>query len=298
MGRVALIGSNGQLGSDIVRMWPESAAGRRGEELVSLTHADFEVTDVDQVRSVLTGVGPSLVINTAAFHRVDDCEKQAAEAFQVNALGVKYLAEVCRGLGATLMHFSTDYVFNGASEEAYSEEDPTSPISAYGISKEAGEHFLRYTIPDDHILVRSSGLYGVAGASGKGGNFVETMVRMAREERVIRVVDDQCSTPTYTPDLAGVLFDLMERGARGTYHVTNSDQCTWYRFAGEVFKLLGLSPDFGPTTSAEFGAVAQRPPYSVLANKRIEALGVSQPRPWQEALRAYLEARGHQTART
>ena len=298
MGRVALIGGNGQLGSDIVRMWPGSAAGQRGDELVALTHAEFEVTDFDQVRSVLTGVGPSLVINTAAFHRVDDCEKQATTAFQVNALGVKYMAEVCRELGATLMHFSTDYVFDGDSEEPYGEEDPTSPISAYGISKEAGEHFLRYTIPDDHILVRSSGLYGVAGASGKGGNFVETMIRLAREERPIRVVDDQCSCPTYTPDLAGVLFELIERGARGTYHITNSDKCTWFQFAGEVFKLLGLSPDFGPTTSAEFGAPALRPAYSVLANKRIEALGVAQPRPWQDALRAYLEARGHQTART
>src|SRR5438477_5008340 len=152
--RVALIGGNGQLGSDIVRMWPQSPAGQRGDELVSLTHAEFEVTDPNQVRSVLTGVGPSLVINTAAFHRVDDCEKQAAEAFQVNAIGVKHLAEVCRDLGATLMHFSTDYVFDGATEEPYDEADPTCPISAYGISKEAGEHFLRYTVPDDHILVR------------------------------------------------------------------------------------------------------------------------------------------------
>src|SRR5439155_14165626 len=125
MGRVALIGGNGQLGSDIVRMWPGSAAGQRGDELVALTHAEFEVTDFDQVRSVLTGVGPSLVINTAAFHRVDDCEKQATTAFQVNALGVKYMAEVCRELGATLMHFSTDYVFDGDSDEPYGEEDPT-----------------------------------------------------------------------------------------------------------------------------------------------------------------------------
>jgi len=259
MGRVALIGSNGQLGSDIVRQWPASAAGQRGDELVALTHADFEVTDQAQVRSVLMGVEPTLVINTAAFHRVDDCEKQALDAFQVNAIGVKYLAEACRELGATLMHFSTDYVFDGAHDAPYGEEEQTAPISAYGISKEAGERFLRYTLPEDHILVRSSGLYGVAGASGKGGNFVETMVRMAREERPIRVVNDQCSSPTYTEDLASVLFALIESGARGTYHVTNAKQCTWLEFAGEIFKDMGISPDFAPTSSAEFGAPARRP---------------------------------------
>src|SRR5262245_26960631 len=113
MARIALIGSNGQLGSDIASLWPDSAAARRGDELISLTHADLEVRDATQVRSVLAGIGPALVINTAAFHRVDDCERQALLAFEVNALGVKYLAEACRDVGAALMHFSTDYVFSG-----------------------------------------------------------------------------------------------------------------------------------------------------------------------------------------
>ncbi len=293
MDRVALIGSNGQLGSDISRLWPESSAGVRSHELVSLTHADLEVTDAAQVRSVLSGIGPVLVINTAAFHRVDDCEEQATEAFRVNALGVKYLAEACLELGTTLMHFSTDYVFSGQKTTPYLESDRPNPISAYGISKAAGEYFLRYLLPHNHIIVRSSGLYGVAGASGKGGNFVETMLRLARENRPIRVVNDQRSSPTYTHDLAEALFRVVDAGECGTFHITNSGDCTWFEFAREVFAISGLRPDFAPITSAEFGATAARPAYSVLANGHLQALGIGKIRSWQEAVRHYLRTKGH-----
>lgn len=293
MARIALIGSNGQLGSDLERLWPDSKLAARGDELVALTHADLEVTDLEMVRSVLKGIQPALVINTAAYHRVDDCEDQAALAFAVNAIGVRNLAVVCRELGTTLMHFSTDYVFGGRASKPYKEDAPTDPISAYGISKAAGEHFLRYLMPADHILVRSSGLYGVAGASGKGGNFAETMLRLAREGRPIKVVNDQRSCPTYTLDLARALFDLIERGGRGTFHLTNGGDCTWYEFASEIFRLVGIKPDLSPTTSAEFGAKALRPAYSVLANDRARDLGLEPLRPWQEALRHYLQSKGH-----
>lgn len=293
MARTALIGSNGQLGSDLERLWPDSKLAARGDELVALTHADLEVTDLEMVRSVLKGIQPALVINTAAYHRVDDCEDQAALAFAVNAIGVRNLAVVCRELGTTLMHFSTDYVFSGRASKPYKEDAPTDPISAYGISKAAGEHFLRYLMPADHILVRSSGLYGVAGASGKGGNFAETMLRLAREGRPIKVVNDQRSCPTYTLDLARALLDLIERGGRGTFHLTNAGDCTWYEFASEIFRLVGLKPDLSPTTSAEFGAKALRPAYSVLANDRARELGLGPLRPWQEALRHYLQAKGY-----
>jgi dTDP-4-dehydrorhamnose reductase len=289
--RVALIGSNGQLGTDIVRLWPA-----RLSELVPLTHADFDVTDEAQVRSVIDGIQPGLVINTAAFHRVDDCETQAEDAWRVNALGVKHLAESCRDAGATLMHFSTDYVFDGARRTPYREDDSPRPLSAYAISKLAGEHFLRYLLPDNHILIRSSGLYGVAGASGKGGNFVETMLRLAREGRPIRVVDDQVTTPTYTLDLAQTLISLIERGGRGAFHITNQGCCSWYEFAGHVFSLLGVQADLKPVSSAEYNAPAQRPAYSVLANTRIQQLGISQPRPWQEALADYLRLKGRLAA--
>jgi dTDP-4-dehydrorhamnose reductase len=291
--RVALIGSNGQLGSDIARLWPGSALGARGDELVSLTHADLEVADRNQVRSVLGGIGPGLVINTAAYHRVDDCETQVMEAFRINALAVKHLAEACCELGATLIHFSTDYVFDGRRSTPYAERELPNPISAYGASKAAGEFILRYSLPDDHILVRSSGLYGVAGASGKGGNFVETMLRLARQGQPIRVVRDQVSAPTYTQDVAETLFRLIEAGGRGTFHITNAGQCSWYEFAAEIFSLMKLKPDFAPTTSAEFGAAAKRPAYSVLSNERLRDLGIPQPRHWRDAIAAYLHAKGH-----
>ena len=294
MGRVALIGSTGQLATDIARLW--SASPLAGEELISLTHADIDVTDERWVRSVLGGVRPDLVINTAAFHRVDDCETRPRDAFRVNALGVKYLAESCRELGAVMMHFSTDYVFDGDSKKPYAEDAATRPLSAYGISKQAGEGFLRYILPDSHILIRSSGLYGAAGASGKGGNFVETMVRLAREGNPIRVVSDQVSSPTYTLDLARTLLELVHRGGRGVFHITNAGECSWYDFAVEIFSLLDLNPQLSPTTSSEFGAEAQRPAYSVLDNRRLGELGLSQLRPWREALGDYLRLKGRLAA--
>jgi dTDP-4-dehydrorhamnose reductase len=291
--RIALIGSNGQLGSDIVRLWPQSPQGSRGDELVSLTHADLDVADQSQIRSVLSGIGPDVVINTAAYHRVDDCETELMQAFRINALGVKYLAETCRDLGAVLVHFSTDYVFDGRHTSPYSEDDPPNPVSAYGTSKTAGEHILRYVLPDEHVLVRSSGLYGVAGASGKGGNFVETMLRLARQGQQVRVVDDKVCAPTYTHDLAETLFAVLERKGRGTIHITNAGQCSWHQFAGEIFELTGMKPDFGPTSSAQFGAAARRPAYSVMANNKLRDLGIRQPRHWREALADYLRAKGH-----
>lgn len=296
MTRVALIGSNGQLGSDIARLWPTSELGKRGDQLIGLVHADIEVTDEAQVRSILSGIQPSLVINTSAFHRVDDCESNPLLALEVNGLGVKYLAESCRELGAVLMHFSTDYVFGGDATRPYTETDAALPVSAYGISKVAGEQYLRYLMPEDHILIRSSGLYGVAGASGKGGNFVETMLRFARDGRPIKVVNDQVSAPTYTLDLAQAVLEIIVRGGRGTYHVTNAGECSWYDFAQEIFSLAGLTPDLSPTTSADYAAAANRPAYSVLENARLKALGIGPLRPWQEALANYLKLRGHRLA--
>lgn len=296
MARIALIGANGQLGSDIVRVWPSSTLAQEGHELVPLTHADIEVTDAARVRSVLVGVQPLWVINTAAFHRVDDCETQTAAAFEVNALGVKNLAECSRDLDARLVHFSTDYVFDGSKREPYVESEPLSPISAYGISKAAGEHFVRYLLPEQHVIVRSSGLYGVAGASGKGGNFVETMLRLAANGEQIRVVHDQVSTPTFTLDLAQTLLELMALGGRGTFHITNAGQCSWFEFAAEIFAASDLHPQLIAITSQEYGAPAPRPPYSVLANTALKSLGLSQPRPWQQALRHYLRLKGRLAA--
>ena len=293
---MALIGGGGQLATDIARLWTASEAGGRGDELVCLSHAELDVTDGEHARAVLTSMAPSLVINTAAFVRVDDCESRTLRALEVNAVGPKNLAEVCRDIGATLAHFSTDYVFDGAKGTPYVETDAAVPVNAYGVSKLAGEHFVRAVLPEGHLIVRSSGLYGVAGSSGKGGNFVETMVRLAREGRTVSVVDDQVLAPTSTYDLAEAFLRLVALGGRGVFHVTNAGQCSWREFAAAIFERLGLRPELRAIDSATYGAAARRPAYSVLANARLADAGLPALRPWQAALEHYLTLRGHLVA--
>lgn len=279
--KVLIIGANGQLGNDLVKAF-------QGEELIPLTHKDIEICDYARTREILTKAKPDAVINTAAYHRTDECEDNVQKAFEVNAFAVRNLAQVCQDLGCTLVHMSTDYVFGGEKATPYTEDDLPNPLNVYGVSKLAGEHFVR-NICEKHFIIRSSGLFGVAGASGKGGNFVETMIRLAKERKPIRVVDDQVLSPTYTRDLAQKIKELLRTEAYGLYHLTNSGQCSWYEFASKIFELMNLKPDLAPTTTAEFGAKARRPVYSVLAHEGLKRLGLDDLRPWPEALRAYLK---------
>lgn len=284
--RILIIGATGQLGSDLAKILADDC------DLVPLSHADLDVCDFVYTRNVLTDAEPDIVINTAAFHRVDDCEEQPEKAFWVNAYAVRKLAQVCAEIDCVLVHLSTDYVFAGEKREPYAEDDVPNPLNVYGVSKLAGEYFVRHICPK-HFVIRTSGLYGVAGASGKGGNFVETMIRLAREGKPIRVVDDQVLTPTYTQELAHKLKELLQTEAYGLYHMTNGGQCSWYEFAGKIFELLDMEPDFAPTTSAEFGAKARRPAYSVLAHHRLRQLGLDDLRPWPEALKAYFDEKSY-----
>ncbi len=283
--KLVITGAQGQLASDLVKAlstW----------DLVPLSHTDLDICDFVYTRHVLTKVKPHVVINTAAFHRVDECEDEPSKAFWVNTYAVRKLAQVCAELNCTLVHISTDYVFGGEKRTPYTEDDAPNPLNVYGVSKLAGEYFVRHISPK-HFIIRTSGLYGVAGSSGKGGNFVETMIRLAKEGKPIRVVTDQLLTPTYTKDLAAKIKELLQTEAYGLYHITNSSECSWYEFASKIFELLGMKPDFGPTTSAEFGAKAKRPAYSVLAHERLKQLGLDDLRPWPEALEAYLREKGH-----
>ena len=284
---ILLLGASGQLGTDLRRTLPTEA-------LIPLTRTDLDITDRDAVERVLAERAPAWVINTAAYHRVDDIEtKDARLAFAVNEVAVGHLARACARRGARLLHLSTDYVFGGGPPEPHAETAPPAPLNVYGRSKLAGEHLVREASPD-HVIVRSSGLYGIAGSAGKGGNFVETMLRLAREGKDIRVVDDQVLTPTYTADLAEAIARLLAvTPPGGIYHLTNAGKCSWFEFAERIFDLcdVGLKPK--RTTSAEFGAPARRPPYSVLVNARAAALGVPPLRAWPEALDAYLRAKGH-----
>lgn len=290
MRHAVIIGSNGQLGTDLR---PALADFR----VTGLTHADLDVTDAARAREVLGGLRPDVVVNTSAYHKVDVCEDEPAASFAVNATAPYGLARLAAELDFTLVHFSTDYVFAGTGRVPCKESDPTAPVSVYGVSKLAGENLVRAYAPR-HYVVRTTGLYGVAGASGKGGNFVETMLRLGKAGPV-RVVDDQVMTPTATADLAAAVAALLRREsevAYGLYHVTSGGQCSWYHFAKTIFEQAGLRVDLSPITTAESGSKARRPGFSVLDHGKWMAAGFAELRPWSEALHDYLRAKGHVSA--
>jgi dTDP-4-dehydrorhamnose reductase len=284
--RYVVIGAGGQLGFDLVRTFALPG------DLVPLVRTDLDLLDAARTREVLRALRPTHVLNTTAYNQVDRAEDDRAGVFALNAEAVGALAATVQELGATLVHFSTDYVFDGRKGSPYAEDDEPNPVSVYGESKLAGER-LAHARCERTFVFRVCGLFGIARSRGKGGtNFVETMLRLANEGRPIRVVADQVLTPSGTLDLARKVWQIVATGADGTYHLTNAGQTSWYDFAREVFRLTDLRPDLTPVTAAEFGARARRPAYSVLAHRRLAALGLDDLRPWADALRAYVVARG------
>ncbi len=283
--RILLIGAAGQLAQDLLPLLQ-----RRGHEVVPLSHEQLDICSPEAVVRRMASARPECVINTAAFHRVDDCEDQAERAFAVNLLGVRNLAQAAESNGAALAHFSTDYVFGGEKRTPYTEADLPQPLSIYAMSKLAGE-FAARRYCSRHFVVRTCGLYGIGGSRSKGGNFVETMLKLAAQKKPIRVVADQIVTPTSTADLAERLLPLIESGRYGLYHMTSTGQCSWYEFAAEVFRLANTEVDLQATESKSFGAKARRPAYSVLDNCRMRAAGIAEFRPWQEALAEYMRQR-------
>lgn len=286
--RVLITGANGQLGTDLRRVLQDS-------EVIPLTHANLEITDLNSVKRVSNKHRPDVVINTAAYVRVDDCEAEQDKAFLVNALGAQNVAVVCQEICAKLVHISTDYVFGGENETRttpYTEFDPPVPPNIYGKSKLAGENLVRH-LCIRHFIIRSSGLFGVAGVSGKGGNFVETMLRLARERDELRVVNDQVFSPTYTKDLAEKMAELIKTEFYGIFHITNRGSCSWYEFTKEVLRLAGLETPVIPITSDQYSQKAKRPSFSVLDNYHLRLLGMDDIRSWQEALKDYMREKGH-----
>jgi dTDP-4-dehydrorhamnose reductase len=285
--RILLIGANGQLGSDL-----RGILIQEGHQVISRVHAELDICDAAAVNAQLHQLEPEIVISTAAFHRVEDCETTKPDlAFAVNAIGVRNLAIGCASMGGVLVHFSTDYVFSGHNAiRPYVETDAPEPLSVYGTSKLAGE-LLIPTVLDRYFIVRTCGLYGIAGSSGKGGNFVETMLRKAAQGQPIRIVHDQILTPTSTFDLASAVSQLIRSQAYGLYHVTNEGQCSWYDFAVRIFELEGVSANISAVTTDEFPSPAKRPAYSVLSKEKL--LSVTQtPMPhWSDALAHYLRTR-------
>lgn len=284
--QIALIGADGQLGSDLLERLVER------HEVHAWTYPDVDITRPQELDSRCRELQPDLLINTAAYNLVDGAEEDPAAAFSLNAFAVRDLAFICRDTDTILMHFSSDYVFDGTQRAPYSEEDSPSPLSVYGVSKLAGEYFVR-SILSRYFLIRTCGLYGTAGCWGKGYNFVDTMVRRAREKQPVQVVNDQYVTPTSTLELAHRLSDLIEVGRFGLFHMTNAGQCSWYEFAAEIFRILSMEPDLRGVDSAAYGARAKRPVFSVLENRHADRIGLPGFSPWAIALKDYLIRKGY-----
>jgi dTDP-4-dehydrorhamnose reductase len=257
--------------------------------VLRLTHGDLDVTRCEQVEDVLGAAKADVVISTAAFHKVEQCEKDPSTSFAVNAIGPWNVANWCRRADAILVHFSTDYVFDGGRAIPYLEADLARPLNVYGVSKLAGEGMIATTW-EKSFVVRTCGLYGLAGSRGRGGNFVETMLKKANENTPIRVVQDQVLGPTFTGDLAEAISCLIQTERYGLYHMTAEGQCSWYEFARKIFELEGLNINIEPVNTSESASPVRRPAYSVLSKRKLNSLGIAMPA-WQDGLSRYLSAR-------
>ncbi len=279
--KVALIGANGQLGSDLIATVPKKI------NLIPLKRADMDVTVREQVEEVITSLRPDFILNTSAYVKVDLAEEEPEKAFLVNSVGVKNLAEVCRKTGAVLVHISTDYVFDGKKiekKEPYTEEDTPNPINIYGVSKYAGELIVRNYL-EKFYIIRVASLYGKAGASGKGGNFVYTILSKAKSGKPLKVIDDIFMSPTYTYDAAQKIWEIIiGEKPYGVYHVTNSGYCSWYEFAIKILEYADLKTDIKPVKHTEFKTKAKRPLWSPLMSVRGIEL-----RKWDEALKDFID---------
>lgn len=273
---VLLFGANGQLGSDIVRLW------KGGVSLTGVTRVDADVTDAEAVAGVVRMHRPDAVINTTAFHNLPVCEDDPETCFRVNVIGGRNVARAAAGVGAAIVQLSTDYVFEGTATRPYLEGDARRAVNVYGAMKIATEDVVRQA-NQKHLVVRVSGLYGLAGSAGKGGNFVETMLRLAREGNPVRVVSDQVTAPTNTAEIAEALLAPVRDGMRGVIHLAASEETSWHDFAAAIFAIAGLHPQLERVTTAERNDPVKRPMYSVLGTSRIAPM-----RPWRAGLERYL----------
>lgn len=283
--RAVVLGSGGQLGAELVRVYRNA-----GYEVTAFQRSAVDITDRNLVEQRIAAVDPEVVLNSAAYNQVDLAEQEPLAAFQVNALAVRNLALACRQLGATLVHFSTDYVFDGMAGRSYVESDPTHPLGAYALSKLAGELSAQAYL-DSPLIIRTSGVFGPGGLATARGNFVELMLRLASGNQPIRVVEDHIASPTYAPALAERTYDLYRQGSRGIFHIGGGQPISWFEYARLIFAAAGLSPELMPTNEREYRTAARRPKYSALNNSKMEAAGIAPMPPLTEALADYFQRR-------
>lgn len=284
MRKAAVFGSAGQLGLELVKEFR-----LRGYEVTPFNRANVDITDPKAVESCLTQIDPAVVLNAAAYNQVDLAEADPQAAYSSNALAVRNLAVCCRQLDASLVHFSTDYVFDGMLGRPYVESDPTHPLGAYAVSKLAGELYAQAYV--DPLVIRVSGVFGPGGQDTVRGNFVELMTRMARAGQPIRVVEDHVASPTFAPAIASRTADLVERRLTGLYHMAGGVPISWFNWARLIFDSAGLKPEIKPTNEREYRTAARRPKYSALSNSKLESAGIAPMPSLENALEEYWRLR-------
>lgn len=288
--RVAIFGSAGQLGVELVRTFAEA-----GYTLLRLSRAELDVIDQAAVERQLAAFQPAIVINSAAYNMVDVAEKEPQAAFEVNGLAVRNMAIACRQVDARFVHFSTDYVFDGAAGRPYVETDPVHPLGAYAVSKLAGEWYAQAYL-EAPLIIRTCGVFGPGGLHTARGNFIETMLRLGRGQQTIRVVEDHVASPTYAPALAARTLAMLDKGLTGIYHLGGGTPLSWFEFAGLIFPYAGLEPELRPTNEREYRTPARRPKFSALSNQKAEAAGIEPMPALSEALGDYFRRRQRLTA--
>jgi dTDP-4-dehydrorhamnose reductase len=282
--RIAIVGGSGQLGTAL-------RAAFADREVIAPPHAEVPVESGEALGRLLDAARPDVLINCAAFHNVDACEREPAQAFAVNALAVDAAAQACAARGVAFATFSTDYVFDGTLGRAYREDDAVGPRTAYGASKAAGE-FLTRRHGGRHVVVRTSGVFGTTGTSSKGYTLIEKVLGQAERGEPTRMVADMTFSPSYAPHVARAVVALIDAEAYGTHHVVNAGACSWYEFVRTAFAKAGLAhAPLEPTTYAALGNPTQRPLRSPLANTTFARAGVAPLPAWEAALDEFLAAR-------
>jgi dTDP-4-dehydrorhamnose reductase len=276
--KVLVVGSKGMLGSDLM------AEFQSASDLLGMDLPEMDITRLDSCNRIIEEFRPDVIINASGFTRVDDCECNEKQAIAVNGEGPGNLAKAAANAGALLVHYGTDYVFDGLKANPYVESDTPNPQSIYGKSKLLGEELVRQNCPE-HLILRTSWLFGA-----NGPNFLKTIVNAARQGSSLRVVHDQKGSPSYSKDLSAHTRQIIEAGGRGIYHVTNSGACSWFELACKAVEWAGMSSvKIEPVTTADYPRPARRPKNSVLANTHLQRDGLPLMRNWQTAAKEYVE---------
>ncbi len=284
--KAVVFGNAGQLGVELMREFAE-----RGFHVSGTDRAEVDITDAAAVEKAVCALDPAVVVNAAAYNMVDVAEQEPQAAYIVNGLAVRNIALACRQIDAKLVHFSTDYVFDGVTDRPYVETDMPHPLSAYGVSKLAGELYA-HAYCSDALVVRTCGVFGPGGRFTNRGNFVELMLRLGRGSNPIRVVEDHVASPTYAPALAARTIDLIEKRAGGLFHIGGGVPISWFEYAKRIFELAGMQPELRATNEREYRTAAHRPKYSALSNAKVEQFGIAAMPPFDDCIRDYLKQTG------